>query len=130
MKNRALALIVGVLAVGGITMTGAGNAHAAQTETHGNTTYIVFTHDETMKIAGTGVESILDDPAVRPYWSAGPDPKSRDVPFFVPGRGLMVRTSAQRLVEEAAQKDGGRVIVGITNRDAPITLITRWPTQP
>ncbi|MFT4042576.1 MAG: hypothetical protein QM673_05365 [Gordonia sp. (in: high G+C Gram-positive bacteria)] len=110
---------------------GAPHAAAAETFTRGQTVYISFTNDETRKIAATGIDGILDNPALRPHWYANPDKKSRDKVFYIPGRGLVVRTSAERLVEEAAAKPDGHVIIGfsVSRPDAPLTLATRWSTE-
>lgn len=120
------AVICGLIGLGAIGV-GSGDATAARVVPRGDTTYIVFTNDETIKIAGFGVESMFDRPEVQRYWSAGPDEKTREPVYFVPGRGLVIRTSAQRLVEEAASHDGGYVVIGIHPRESTVvTLYTAW----
>ena len=127
MHIRSVAIAVVTAAATGLLALGAGHADAAKVISRGDTTYFVFTNDETMKISAAGVASILDQPDVRNHWSAGPDKKTHEPIFVIPGKGVVVRTTAERLVREAAEHEGGQLIVGVhPSESTVITLYTKW----
>ncbi len=128
MNVRIVAIVFAFLAAFGMASVGAGHASAAKAVAQDKTVFVVFTHAETEEIAKIGVERVLDHRLVRRHWTASPGRWSHARQYYyVPGRGMVGISSAQRLINEAAARPRGKLIIGLhLSTQRPMTLYTRW----
>lgn len=128
MMKRLMVAFAALMMMTGLATAGASSAQAAQVYETEYYTVISFSHAETVQISRSGISTLADNPAVRQHRYIGPDPESRDAKlYYIPGKGLVRFTSAQRVVNEAAAKPNGRLIVTINKKSRrPFTIWTQW----
>ncbi|MEO9327499.1 hypothetical protein [Gordonia aurantiaca] len=127
MKARVMASLAAAAAATGLVFAGTADASAAEVVRVSDEVFVGFTPAETKQIAANGVASIFDAPQVIPFYYVEPDEGSRFATFYVPGRGYIVKTTAQKMVNEAAAHPNGRVWVSCSQSSKrPLTLWTQF----
>ena len=122
------AAAIGTLGVTATTAT-AGTADAVQVVQSKNYVMVWLSVSETKQAARMGLANFLNQPVVLQHSMVTVEPDSVYQPISVPGRGKLIYTTPQRLVNEAASHRGGRAGIGIhTSRpDKPIAIAQYWP---
>ncbi|MCF8605831.1 hypothetical protein L5I01_20970 [Gordonia sp. HY442] len=122
------AAAIGTLGATATTVT-AGTAQAAQVVQSRGYVMVWLTVSETKQAAHMGLANFLNQPVVRAHSTVSVERDSVYQPINVPGKGSLIHTTPQLLVNEAAAHRGGRAGIGVhTGRpDKPITIAQYWP---